>query len=63
MYLTLLTIPLFSGIISGLFGRKIGQKGSYILSGISISLAALISILAFYEIGINNSPIAFILTN
>jgi NADH:ubiquinone oxidoreductase subunit 5 (subunit L)/multisubunit Na+/H+ antiporter MnhA subunit len=63
MYLTLLVLPLFSGIISGLLGRKIGQKGNSIISSTSISLAALLSILAFYEIGINGSPIAFTLTN
>ena len=63
MYLTLLILPLLNSIISGILGRKIGQKGSFIISGISITLAALLSILAFYEIGINDSPIAFTLSN
>lgn len=63
MYLSILVLPLFSSIISGLLGRKIGQKGNYIISSISISFAALLSILAFYEIGINGSSIVFILIN
>ena len=55
MYLTLLVLPLFSGIISGLLGRKIGREGSQIITVIGMIVALTLSLIGFYEIGYNNS--------
>ena len=36
MYALILAIPLISSITAGLFGRKIGEKGSGIFTSVSI---------------------------
>jgi hypothetical protein len=58
MYLTILTLPLLSAIITGFLGRKIGNKGSYIISTIALVLCGLLSIITFYEVGISESPVS-----
>ena len=57
MYLTILLLPLISSILSGLFGRKIGITGSYLLSCSLLLLTSILATFAFYEVGICNSPI------
>lgn len=63
MYLSIIILPLISGIISGLLGRKIGIKGSHLISAIALIGAALLSCVIFYEIGIGGSPVKLKLMN
>jgi NADH-ubiquinone oxidoreductase chain 5 len=58
MYLTIILLPLFSAIISGLFGRKTGIQGSQILSCLLITLTTILATVAFYEVGLNESPVS-----
>jgi NADH-ubiquinone oxidoreductase chain 5 len=55
MYLIIIILPLLGSITSGFFGRKIGVSGSQIISCGSIIITAIISIVAFFEIGMSNT--------
>ena len=54
MYLTLITLPLLGSIVSGFFGRKVGVKGSHIITCTSVILTTILAIFSFLEVGINN---------
>lgn len=58
MYLTIILLPFIGSIISGLFGRSLGTTGSIITSTISISISAILSLIAFYEVGFGRSPVS-----
>ncbi len=47
-------LPLFASIISGFFGKLIGNKASQIITSLFVSLSALLSIYVFYNV-INNA--------
>nr|ATI10793.1 NADH dehydrogenase subunit 5 [Plenaster craigi] len=55
MYVLVLFVPLLSAIVSGLFGRKIGTRGSGILTSSCIVISTIISGCIFYETTINSS--------
>lgn len=56
MYLLIVLLPLISAIISGFFGRYIGKTGAQILSTSFIFFSAILSLIAFYEVGLNANP-------
>jgi NADH:ubiquinone oxidoreductase subunit 5 (subunit L)/multisubunit Na+/H+ antiporter MnhA subunit len=56
MYGLILGIPLISSIVGGLFGRKLGEKGSGIFTSVSIVITFFISVFAFVEITFYNAP-------
>jgi len=49
MYLTLIILPLLGSIFSGFFGRKIGIKGSHLITCSSIIITTVLSILIFLK--------------
>jgi len=51
MYLLILGLPLLGALITGFGGRFLGRYGSSILSTSCVIFSAILSILAFYEIG------------
>ena len=57
MYLAIIILPLLGSIASGFFGRKIGTKGSQFITITCISLTTFFSVLAFVEVGLNNTPV------
>lgn len=57
MYLTLITLPLLGSIISGFFGRKVGVTGSHIITCTCVITTTLLSMVSFFEVGINNIPV------
>ena len=57
MYLLLVFLPLFSSITAGLFGRKIGPKGSAFLTVSCLLITCLISCFLFIEVALNNSSV------
>lgn len=63
MYLTIILLPLLSALISGFMGRKIGIKGSQLLSCLTLTLTSFLAIIAFYEVGLNESPISIVIFN
>ena len=56
MYLTIIILPLLGSIISGFAGRKIGVKGSQIITCLCILITMLLSINVFMEVGMNSVP-------
>lgn len=58
MYLTLLLLPIFGSIVSGFLGRKIGVTGAHVITCACLVTSALLSIVAFYEVGLCGSPVS-----
>ena len=54
MEFTLLFLPLVASIISGFFGKYIGDKNSEIITSIFVSISAFLSIFLFYQVIVNN---------
>jgi len=54
MYLALIIFPLLGSISSGFFGRKIGVKGSHLLTCTFILITTIFSVMSFFEVGFNN---------
>uniref|UniRef100_A0AAU7YU94 NADH-ubiquinone oxidoreductase chain 5 n=1 Tax=Pelargonium sp. FB-2021b TaxID=2898234 RepID=A0AAU7YU94_9ROSI len=55
MYLLIVLLPLLGSSAIGLFGRFLGAEGSAILSTICVSLSAILSFFAFYEVALVSS--------
>ncbi len=55
MYLLILFLPLLSFLVVACFGRYIGRNGSVFITTSCIFLIAIISTVAFYEVGIANT--------
>lgn len=58
MYLTIIMLPLLGSMISGFFGRKIGITGSHLITCSLVVITAMLSILSFFEVGMNNAPVS-----
>ena len=54
MELSIIFLPLIASIISGLFGRFIGDRNSEIVTSLLVSISAILSIYVFYEVVVNN---------
>ena len=54
MYLALIIFPLLGSISSGFFGRKIGVKGSHLLTCAFVLITTVFSVMSFFEVGFNN---------
>nr|YP_007474993.2 NADH dehydrogenase subunit 5 [Pneumocystis jirovecii]AFR90403.2 NADH dehydrogenase subunit 5 [Pneumocystis jirovecii]AWB97827.1 NADH dehydrogenase subunit 5 [Pneumocystis jirovecii]AWB97873.1 NADH dehydrogenase subunit 5 [Pneumocystis jirovecii] len=58
MYSTLLMLPFLSGSVVGLLGHKIGVKGCFFISILSILLTTLLGYCCFYEVVLCNAPVS-----
>jgi NADH-ubiquinone oxidoreductase chain 5 len=58
MYLAIIILPLLGSIISGFFGRTVGITGAQFITCCSIFITTLLAILAFLEVGLNNTPVS-----
>nr|BDN85835.1 NADH dehydrogenase subunit 5 [Microheliella maris] len=56
MYLSIIFLPLLGAFIAGFFGRFIGAKGASLLTTSFLSITAIFSLVAFYEVGLLGSP-------
>jgi NADH-quinone oxidoreductase subunit L len=54
MYLLILFLPLFSFTVASFFGRFFGPKPTALFSTSCIFVTALLSTLAFYEVGLES---------
>ena len=54
MEISLLFLPLIASIISGFFGKYIGDRGSEIITSLLVSISAIISLILFYEVIVNH---------
>ena len=50
----LIFLPLLGAIISGFFGRYIGDRNSEIITSLFVTFSAIISLIIFYEVIINS---------
>ncbi len=57
MYLSIIVLPLLGSIFSGFFGRVVGVSGARFLTSSSIIITTILAIIAFFEVGFNNSPV------
>nr|QUQ05909.1 NADH dehydrogenase subunit 5 [Microconidiobolus nodosus] len=57
MYLAIIILPLLSGIINGLLGRKLGIYGSRVIGCTAVTISCLLSMIAYYEVAISESPV------
>nr|YP_009002126.1 NADH dehydrogenase subunit 5 [Sporolithon durum]AGU16691.1 NADH dehydrogenase subunit 5 [Sporolithon durum] len=55
MYLLILVLPLLGSIISGLGGRWLGRYGTNLITIFCVGLSMILSIGAFYEVGLTGS--------
>ncbi len=55
MYVLVLLVPLLGALASGMFGRKIGEKGAGILTSSCLIISLSLSFLIFYETTLNSS--------
>ena len=52
LYTALVFLPLAAAAIAGLFGRLIGDRGAQLVACVAVSLSALLSVVAFYDVAI-----------
>ena len=58
MYLVILALPLLAAIVAGFLGRKIGTTGSHLITCGSLTITAILALVAFYEVGLCQSPVS-----
>ena len=63
MSLTIIILPLLSSFFTGLFGRKLGVKGSQFISCSILIFITILSILLYFEIVLNNINLTINLFN
>ena len=54
MEFVLLFLPLLASIVSGFFGKYIGDRNSEIITSIFVSISALLSLFLFYQVIVNS---------
>ena len=50
MEILIIALPLVASIISGFFGKFIGDRNSEIVTSLMVTISALLSLLVFYEV-------------
>ena len=58
MYLSLIILPLLGSIVSGFLGRKVGVSGAQIITCSCVIATTVLSLVAFFEVGLNNIPVS-----
>ena len=53
MEISILALPLIASIISGFFGKFIGDRNSEIVTSLLVSISAILSAIVFYEVIFN----------
>ena len=53
MEISIIALPLIASIISGFFGRFIGDRKSEIITSLLVSISAVLSALVLYEVIVN----------
>jgi len=57
MYVLIVFLPLIASLIAGLGGRKIGDLGSQIVTTGAVATSAILSWVAFFQVGIGGNPL------
>ena len=53
MELSIITLPLIAAIMSGFFGKCIGDRNSEIVTSLLVSISAILSVIVFYNVVFN----------
>ena len=53
MEISIIALPLIASIISGFFGKFIGDRTSEIVTSLLVTISAILSVLVFYEVIVN----------
>ncbi len=53
MEISIIALPLIASIISGFFGKLIGDRSSEIITSLMVSISAIFSVLVLYEVVVN----------
>ena len=53
MEISIIALPLIASIISGFFGKFIGDRNSEIVTSSLVTISAILSVLVFYEVMVN----------
>ena len=53
MEILIIALPLIASIVSGFFGKFIGDRNSEIFTSLLVSISAVLSILVLYDVIIN----------
>ena len=56
MYSAIVFLPLIGALIAGLFGRRIGDTASQIVTCGGLVISALLSVVALYQVGFLHQP-------
>ena len=54
MEILILFLPLVASIISGFFGKYIGDRNSEIITSLFVSISAILSLILFYDVIVKN---------
>ncbi len=57
MYEIIVFLPLIASAVAGLFGRWIGNRGAQLVTSGAVSISALLSLVAFYQVAIGHQPV------
>jgi NADH:ubiquinone oxidoreductase subunit 4 (subunit M) len=57
MYISIIFLPFLGAILSGLFGIALGVKGVHMINITCLFMTTLLSLVAFYEVILCNSPV------
>ena len=63
MEIILLFLPLFASITSGFFGKFIGDRNSEIITSLFVSISAILSLILFYQVIINQYENNFVIAS
>jgi NADH:ubiquinone oxidoreductase subunit 4 (subunit M) len=58
MYITIVFLPFWGAILSGLYGRALGVKGVHIINVSCLLITTLLAFIAYYEVVLCNSPVS-----
>ena len=53
MEISIIALPLIASIISGFFGKFIGDRNSELITSLLVSISAILSALVLYEVIVN----------
>jgi NADH-ubiquinone oxidoreductase chain 5 len=57
MYLAIIVLPILGSIVAGFFGRKVGASGAQLITCSCVVITAILCIIVFWEVGLNNIPV------
>jgi NADH-ubiquinone oxidoreductase chain 5 len=63
MYLSIILLPFLGALSAGLLGRQLGDLGSHVVTISLLTVSSFLTLIAFYEVILCNSPVIINLGN